>query len=241
MKYEIKINETDKCNAAIEFRRKIVLEYEKWYEGKLRNLYGEPAPSKKERINIGNLRENAILTWAKLHQEKKYLEDLHLPKDIFKGFNVLDIGSGGIPSGLVFENCTIYCLDPLMDIFNELEYPFKYYEGRAKFVNSYSEKMPFPNNYFNAIISVNALDHVDDFHKSVLEIKRVLKPGGLLRMHLHYHQQTVLEPIELNDRIIQQEFKSFTGFHKLYESRSKRGSTLEDLNEKYVVWSNFKC
>ena len=241
MKYEIEINETDKCNAAIEFRRKIVLEYEKWYEGKLKNLYGELAPSKKERINIGNLRENAILTWAKLHQEKKYLEDLHLTKDIFRGFNVLDIGSGGIPSGLVFENCIIYCLDPLIDLFNELGYPFKYYGERAKFINSYSEKMPFPNNYFDAIISVNALDHVDNFHKSVLEIKRVLKPGGLLRIHLHYHQQTVLEPIELSDRIIQQEFESFAGFHKLYESNSKRGSTLEDMNEKYVVWSNFKC
>lgn len=240
MKYEIKINGKDKSNAAIEFRRKIVLEYEKWYKGELKNLYGEQPPLKKERINVGNLRENAILTWAKLHQEKKYLEDLCLTEDIFRGFNVLDIGSGGIPSGLVFEDCIIYCLDPLIDLFNELGYPFKYYDGRAKFINSYSEKMPFPNNYFDAIISVNALDHVDDFHKTVLEIKRVLKPEGLLRVHLHYHQQTVLEPIELSDRIIQQEFECFTGFHKLYESKSKRGSTLEDMNEKYVVWSNFK-
>ena len=231
----------DKYNATREFRRKIVLEYERWYEGNLKNLFGEPAPSKKERISIGNLRENAILTWAKFHQEKKYLEDLHLTKDVFRGFKVLDIGSGGIPSGLVFENCIIYCLDPLMELFHELMYPFKYYGGRAKFVNGFSEKTPFSNNNFDAIISVNALDHVDDFHKTVLEMKRILKPGGLLRIHLHYHKQTVLEPIELNDKTVQQEFKWLNDFYKVYESDSKRGSTLEDSNEKYVVWSNFKC
>lgn len=239
MKYEIEIEEKEKHAAAIEFRTKIVLEYEKWYNGKIRSLYGESAPSNEEKIVKGNLRENAILTWAKQHQEKKYLDDLRLNNDVFHGLTVLDLGSGGIPSGLAFENCSLYCIDPLMHLFQKLGYPFMHYEKRATFVQGYAEKLPFLDNSFDAIISVNSLDHVDDLEESISEIRRVLKPSGILRLHLHYHNSTVLEPIELNDDIVQQKFAWVEGLHKVHESKFKRGSVLEASDEKYAVWSNF--
>ncbi|MDI3484790.1 MAG: hypothetical protein PWQ50_10 [Methanolobus sp.] len=238
MKYEIQIEENEKHAAAIEFRTKIVLEYEKWYNGEINSLYGELAPSNEEKIVKGNLRENAILTWAKLHQEKKYLEDLRLDNDVFQDLIVLDIGSGGIPSGLAFENCSLYCLDPLMHLFRKLGYPFRYYDPRATFIQGFAEKLPFSDNTFDAIISVNSLDHVDELKKSISEIQRVLKPSGMLRLHLHYHISTILEPIELNDAIVQQMFSWCKGLHKVYESKFKRGSVLEAPDEKYALWSN---
>ena len=35
--------------------------------------------------------------------------------------------------------------------------------------------MPFEDGFFDAVISVNAIDHVNDFAETAKEIKRVLK------------------------------------------------------------------
>ena len=110
MSFVINITSKEKNEASKEFRTKIVLEYEKWYRGEIDSLYGEISPSDIDKIKIGNIRENAILTWAHVHQKKKYLKELNLNKDVFTHQKILDIGSGGIPSALVFEQCEIYCL-----------------------------------------------------------------------------------------------------------------------------------
>ena len=102
------------------------MEYEKWYRGEIDSLYGEIPPSDFDKINIGNIRENAILTWANVHQKKKYLRELELNKDVFSLQKILDIGSGGIPSALVFEQCEIYCLDPLFGYFQRIRLSFSF-------------------------------------------------------------------------------------------------------------------
>ena len=76
----------------------------------------------------------------------------------------------------VFEGCKEkYCVDHLIEKYQELGYPQKDFFNDVDFVNSKSESMPFENGYLDAVISVNALDHVDDFEKTSTEIKRVLK------------------------------------------------------------------
>jgi SAM-dependent methyltransferase len=42
------------------------------------------------------------------------------------------------------------------------------------------EKLPFPDDYFDLVLSHEVLEHVQDDQKSVDEIIRVLKPGGRL-------------------------------------------------------------
>lgn len=39
-------------------------------------------------------------------------------------------------------------------------------------------KMPFENNYFDCIVSVSTLEHLQDLDKAMLEVKRVLRPNG---------------------------------------------------------------
>lgn len=236
MSYVIKIESNTKNDASIEFRRKIVLEYEKWYNCKIKSLYGQESPLDFEKETIGNLRENAILTWAKLHQEPKYSKELKFDKTIFTNKTILDLGSGGIPSALIFEKCEIICLDPILATFKELGYPFKYYNKRAQFIQGFAEDMPFPDNSFDAIISINAIDHFNDLKLVSSEIKRVLKKDGILRIHIHYHQSTVLEPIELNDKIVKDLFSWCNGFKKIDENSDE--FYFIDKNEKHTLWSN---
>lgn len=211
--------------------------YKKWYLGQVHDLHGEPFPKESEKSKGYSLEYNAILTWLNVHQKTKYLEDLDIPENYFSGMRLLDIGSGPFPSALVFSDCDVYCLDPLLPEYLRAGYPIHVYD-RAKFVYAFSEHMPFPDGYFGAIISVNAIDHVDDFLKTAAEIKRVLQSGGKLRIHAHYHRKTAAEPIEITDELMMSAFGWCDGFRKIKESKTKRGHALEDVGEKYVLWSN---
>lgn len=228
----------NKYDAEFKFRKEIVDQYVKWYKGEIGSLYGEPSPPDDKKAIIGTDEENAIITWLNLHQKPKYLDALQLGPDAFENCCLLDIGAAASPSALVFENCEVYCLDPLLPEFMKLGFPFWYYDFRAKFVYGYSEKMPFPDNFFDAIISVNALDHVDDFDKTADEISRILKPEGKLRVHLHYHKVTPTEPIELNDIIVGKAFHKIHNFRNICQTNEVKGSKLTN-GETFNLWSNF--
>jgi SAM-dependent methyltransferase len=240
-KIKNKFNKTsvlaEKYAGEINFWTITIKEYVKWFNGEI-ELYKEPSPKKSQKIKAYLVGDSAVLTWGKLHQEKKYLQDLQLKQDAFKGKKLLDIGSGPHPSALCFKGAQLYCLDPLLPQYLEIGFPIHYYE-KAKFVCGKSESIPFPDNFFDAIISVNAIDHVDDIKKTAMEIQRVLKKNGKIRMHIHYHKRTQAEPIELNDKKIVKLFGWCKGFHKVDESTSKRGFDLSDKSEKYTLWSNF--
>ena len=227
---------TSKEFAEIKFWRKQIDNYIKWYKGEMPTLYGTPSPANK--ISSYSLKNAALLTFFRDHQEVKYLRDLQLDENAFSGMKILDIGSGPFPSGLCYKDAEVYCLDPLMAKYIEAGYPIHCYDNRARFVQSMAEDMPFDTGYFDAVISVNAIDHVNDFSKTSREIQRVLKPGGRFRMHVHYHPKTTAEPIELDDEIFLQHYGWVTGLKRISESKQKTGTILIDDREKYVVWGN---
>jgi ubiquinone/menaquinone biosynthesis C-methylase UbiE len=47
-------------------------------------------------------------------------------------------------------------------------------------VAGFSESLPYNDNEFDVVYSSHVLEHVNDEHKSLEEMKRVLKPGGVL-------------------------------------------------------------
>ncbi len=209
-----------------------------WFRGD-GSLWGVSPPSEIQKIQLFDEKNSAILTFFELGQKAGYLEDLHLKPSSFDGCKLLDIGSGPYPSALVFSASEVFCLDPLLPTYMRLGYPTHLYDSRAKFVFGRSEALPFESGFFDAVISVNAIDHVDDFEATANEIKRVLKPGGKLRMHVHYHKRTVTEPLEINDSRFRQAFGWAENLMKIHESDRKRGHVLDSNDEKYVVWSNF--
>ena len=91
----------------------------------------------------------------------------------------------------------------------------------------------------DAVISVNAIDHVDDIVKTAAEIRRVLKPGGEVAMQVHYHKSTKTEPVELNDARFQALFGWVEGLRKVNEKPAKWGNR-ESPGELVAVWDNVR-
>ncbi len=210
--------------------------YKKWFNGDLKESYGTSFPDDNQKMKAENIKTASILTWHKMPQEKKYLLDLQLSKDIFSGKKLLDIGSGPMPSATCFQNAELYCVEPLLSRYLDIGFPLHYY-GNTKFIQCKAESIPVENNFFDAIISVNALDHVDDFEKTSNEIERVLKPDGVVVFHLHYHFETETEPVELNDERVRKALSKIKGLQKITEKNEKYGSVCEE-GESYTLWSN---
>ena len=209
----------------------------KWYTGELSSHYQTPSPKESEKMKARNLKDSSVLTWFKLHQQAKYLADLKLTEQAFSGMKLLDIGAGPIPSATVFNNCEIYCLDPLYHKYLEAGYPIHYFDN-CKFIHAHSEDIPVEDNLFDAVISVNAIDHVDDLSKTSTEIKRVLKENGLLRMHVHYHKATKWEPIVISDELFMKVFSWCVNLHKISETKTSYSMTAS-AEESFALWSNF--
>ena len=68
-------------------------------------------------------------------------------------------------------------LDPLVNEYYKLDGGTL--SHKMKYVCGYSEDMPFPDETFDFVFSINSLDHVDDLDETISEIKRVLKIGGI--------------------------------------------------------------
>lgn len=188
----------EKQYAEALYWQKEVDKYVKWFHGEA--LYGNRPPTEAEKIDFYDERTNALLTFYYVHQAVKYLHHLDLTKGDFEGLSVLDVGSGPFPNALCFERAScVYSLDPLIPRYIEAGYPIHAYNNKNKFIAAPAEKIPVPDGTFSAVVSVNAIDHVDNFAQTAREIKRVLKTDGRFRMHVHYHKPTLAEPHQLND------------------------------------------
>jgi len=229
-----------KKKAELKFWKAELRRYMQWYLGK-EPLYGFPFPVSEEKVTGYGLRIDAAMTWLKLFQEKKYPSDLKLNSDAFVGLKVLDVGCGPFPNLFAFSHCERHGLDPLIDLYRKTGYPLDIWQKQGFYYHSSpAEKMTFPEAYFDAIVSVNAIDHVDNFKRTAEEIRRVLKKGGIIRMHVHYHKRTQTEPLQLNDKVFLNHYNWVVGLKKIVEDNKKDiGYYTAPSDEKFVVWGNY--
>ncbi|MEW6601606.1 MAG: methyltransferase domain-containing protein [Nitrospirota bacterium] len=210
---------------------------EQWYRGDIPDLFKTPCPREEEKIRVSNIKDSSVLTWFKLHQQVKYLKDLQLTDQAFSGMRLLDIGAGPMPSATVFKSCKIYCLEPLLHDYLRIGFPFHYYDD-FKYIHANAENIPVEDGFFDAVISVNAIDHVDNLNETSLEIRRVLKDNGLFRMHVHYHKATKWEPMVITDEVFSEAFSWCKNLHKIAETKTSYGLSPAS-DETFVLWSNF--
>lgn len=228
---------TKKQSSEADFWYSELYNYIKWYKGFIGQLYLTPKPTLKQQIEAKTLLDSAIFTWTEMHQKPKYLSDLQLGREVFKGLSVLDVGAGPIPSALCFDDCDLYCLDPLYETYKSLGFPISYYQN-INFIEAQAESIPIVDNFFDAIISVNAIDHVDDIVKVADELRRVAKPDVLFAMHVHYHSSTINEPIELNDELFLDLFGWVPNL-SLVSKTCQNFSGRINSTEQFALWRNF--
>jgi SAM-dependent methyltransferase len=153
---------------------------------------------------------------------------------------VLDVGCGPAASMLAFHGAEHHGIDPLADGYASVGFPLAVWTTMGFTDHSApAETMPFPDGHFDAVVSVNAIDHVEDFGATAAEIRRVLRPDGAFRMHVHYHPPTIAEPVELDDAVFLRHYGWVPGLRKVSVSDTKdSGLTRAQPGESYVLWGN---
>jgi SAM-dependent methyltransferase len=212
-----------------------------WYRGE-RTMYGQPPPTPDEKHVRETVEASAGVATVAASRDR-YPKALKISSDHFAGMTLLDVGCGPYPLSIAFEGCRIVGLDPLIFRYEAAGFPLAEFTDRVTFVCGFAEEMPFPAESFDAVISVNAIDHVDDFARAASEISRVLKRDGVLRMQVHYHPPRDLEPHALSDEVVLAHL-GHLGIKKVSEEAPAAPPRDADSppkfgpDERLVVWAN---
>lgn len=111
------------------------------------------------------------LGYEELHKEEQ-LKKIRLIKKYFKvkpSDKLLDVGCG---TGLTTEawECKRYGVDPAPKLLARARG-----KGEIEYKLAAAENIPYPDNYFDAVISVTAIQNFKDIEKGLSEIKRIGK------------------------------------------------------------------
>jgi SAM-dependent methyltransferase len=92
-----------------------------------------------------------------------------------KSIRVVDIGCGrgNLVKGFLDNGCDAYGVDISLNA-------FKSRIKNIKVIHGYYEKTPFPNDYFDLIVSIQTFEHMASLDKIMNQIKKTLKSNGLL-------------------------------------------------------------
>jgi len=89
--------------------------------------------------------------------------------------------------------------------------------------------LPFPNNFFDVVVSFETIEHISDTEEYITEIKRVLKPGGVFicstpnikytkhpKYHVHeFYPEEFWEVLEKNFRSVEKYGQYISYFQRL--------------------------
>lgn len=179
------------------------------------------------------------------HYEYFYTAHFGLERTFYRGKKILDIGCG--PRGSLewaVEADARMGIDPLAAAYRQLLGTSRH---TMQYIACSAEGLPFPDDSFDVVCSLNSLDHVDDLDRTIGEICRVLAPGGYFLLVTEIHRQpTVLEPMAYSWDIVaafqpelavveqkQVEYTVFSpeGFGDIYQSL-RQGKPYEHNNTR---------
>jgi len=241
--------QSQKHGAELAFWRDSMRYLENWFLNGQPGRSGIRPPRPEQKINISeSWVVNAVATRHAMCPN--YTERLQIGRDHLAGKRVLEIGCGPFVPIQQFTGCVRHGVDPLANLYMSAGWPL--YEYDVKIISLGGESMPYPDGYFDSVISVNALDHVDNFEQVAVEMQRVLKRGGEFFVEVEYHPPTVTEPLELNDTRV---LKAFSGCRlrcilarpgkDLYEALIRRFDLLpfdfQHYGSQFCTWHGVKA
>ena len=169
---------------AVQRKRSSELDY--W-----RKLYGELTAGAADPAE-------ALMAVSRDRTFPRYLHDLRLAPDSFRGRTVLEVACG--PNGGLhwFQDCRRIGVDELIDDYRRIGYPLWLHD--IEYLTSRAESMPLEDASIDAVVMTNALDHVENPQAVVGEIRRVLRPGGAFHLDVNYqYKSTTCEPHVFSD------------------------------------------
>ncbi len=176
-------------------------------ENSSKNKYKKELEYWKKKKNLGNS-----------FYQYYYTACFNIDKSFYDNKKILDIGCGPRGSLEWADNTKERIgLDPLSNQYKKLHT----HKQKMKYLNAFSENIPYPNEYFDIVTSFNSLDHVDNLELSIKEIKRVLKKGGtfLLITEIN-HKSRDCEPQKFSEKIIEKFFPELKITHKKIYQKS---------------------
>ena len=101
--------------------------------------------------------------------------------------NALEVGCGPYTNVRLMLDRTkfdhLYLSDPLIRTYVKFKLTFvaeRYKNADCVLDDHPLEELPFADNYFDLVVMINVLDHVQDAVKCMENVTRVVKPGGIL-------------------------------------------------------------
>ena len=161
--------------------------------------------------------------------------------------NVLEIGFGSGLNLPFYKNITkLYAVDPSLELYSlakkeisKMSFPVEYNQVSA-------EQLPFPDSFFDSVVSTWTLCSIPRPEFALKEIARVLKPDGKFIFIEHGKSQKLVWRILQN--VITPFLKHFTGnchlnraIDELINNNKLKVIKLEQFNEKYKpLFSTYK-
>lgn len=194
-----------------------------WYRGELRDLeYYAPIPPREPGGPV--TLEAAIMALRDAVSEFYPERQLGLDRTRDYGL-VLDIGSGPLCPTTVLHGLT-FAVDPGFSAYRQMGYPVDRW-GAVLIEHAAEDLWMLPSGIFDTILSHNALNHVDDFERTIAEMERLARPTAFWRIQAEYHEPTLAEPILLTDERIQAAFRRF---------RPVKINETPGANSRFVLW-----
>lgn len=189
------------------------------------NSYIEGSKSQREKIML-KCSEN------KYHSEMEYPWDNYFGKDLFpylENKEVLDlgclVGGRGVAWYERYKLKKITGIDVSEDYINASKQLAKVKSINADYKLAKGESLPFESNSFDAILTFDVLEHVQDLNKTLDECLRVLKPGGKMFLVFPSYYQPVEHHLSLVTKMpfIHYFFNGKTLVNAYYEVIQERG------------------
>jgi len=132
---------------------------------------------------------------------KQILERLQARLKCGENFRALQIGCAVEDTIFYFPCGQLHAIDPLANFYRA---NFKKSNNsKVDYRQARGEKIPFSNSHFDLIICQNVIDHVMDCNLVLNEIKRTLKPNGMVYFGVDvYPQETAQLRIEYQKKNI---------------------------------------
>jgi SAM-dependent methyltransferase len=151
-------------------------------------------------LNYWNEKKKQEGSLSNDHYKIIYTTHANLTEEFYVGKKVLDIGCGPRGSLEWAVGSTAVCVDPLAKEYGKLGAN----SHKMVYVHTGAEDLPFPDESFDIVTSINNLDHVSNVNTALSEISRVLKDEGTFLLYVDLRPYpTACEPRSFDFTLVQ--------------------------------------